>query len=119
MSGNFLWTLCCCDVATQWVEMRPAWNRGAHAVGVALEAAFGSFPLKKRRENARWIKRFEKEPKTPAQRVLESPDVCEADKQRVRDLLAANDFLTLRRRKEKLLFAFTRQGKLLDSQIIF
>ena len=211
LSGNFLWTLCCCDVATQWVEMRPAWNRGAHAVGVALEEAFGSFPLKirgintdngpeflnahlgrlfpwlcpnalrsrsrpyvkndnphveqknghavrrllgygrlgheetlgalrdllvvssllnnlyhptqklleKRRENARWVKRFEKDPKTPAQRVLESPGVCEADKQRVRGLLAANDFLTLRRRKEKLLFAFMRQDKLLDSQIIF
>jgi len=211
MSGNFLWTLTCCDTSTQWVEMRPAWNRGAQAVGDAMKDAFASFPLKilgvntdngpeflnahlerlfpwlcpkaqrsrsrsyvkndnphveqknghavrrllgygrlgheatlsalrelltassllnnlyhptmklheKRRENARWIKRFEKEPKTPAQRVLESSTVSEADKQRVRAMLASNDFLTLRQRVDKLLVEFIRQDRLHDSKIIF
>ena len=211
MGGSFVWTLTACDTATQWTEMRPAWNKGAHAVCGALREAFGALPLKirgvntdngpeflnahlarefpqlcpdavrsrsrpyakndnphveqknghavrrllgygrlmheetvgalrdllaaasllgnlyrptlklleKRRENARWIKRFEKEPKTPAQRALESPDVSDADKRRVRGLLSANDFITLRQRVDRLLAEFTRQDALLDSRIVF
>jgi hypothetical protein len=211
MSGSFIRTLNCCDTASGWTEMRPAWNKGAHAVCGAIREATAAFPLKirgvntdngpgflnahlgrefpwlcpdalrsrsrpyikndnphveqkngyavrrlpgygrlmheetvgalrelhvasslpgnlyrptlklleKRRENARWVKRFEKEPKTPAQRLLESPDVSDADKQRIRGLLAANDFITLRQRVDNLLAGFIRQDSLLDSRITF
>jgi hypothetical protein len=68
--------------------------------------------LDKRREGARWIKRFEKQPKTPAGRILESPCVSEAAKQRVRDLLVANDFVTLRRRVDTLLSKFIALDRL-------
>jgi len=210
MSGSFIWTLNCCDAATGWIEMRPAWNKGAEAVCGALREAFGAFPLEirgvntdngpeflnahlgrefpwlcpnalrsrsrpyvkndnphveqkngyavrrllghgrlahgetvgalrellaassllnnlyhptlklleKHREDARWVKRFEKDPKTPAQRILESADVPEAHKERVRALLAANDFIDLRERVDKLLDVFTRQDALLDSRIV-
>ena len=45
MSGSFFWTLCACDIATQWTETRPAWNKGAHAVCGALGEAFSTFPF--------------------------------------------------------------------------
>jgi len=46
MQGNFMWTVNACDVATQWTEMRPAWNKGAHAVCGALKASFSAMPFK-------------------------------------------------------------------------
>jgi hypothetical protein len=190
MAGSFMWTATACDIATQWLEMRPAWNKGAFAVCGALREAFGAMPcavrgvntdngpeflnahlerefptlcpgamrsrsrpylkndnphveqknghavrrilgygrmdredaldilrdllaaeslfrnlyrptmklVDKRREGARWIKRFEKVPKTPAQRMLESDGVPESGKARVRALQAANDPVGLRRR---------------------
>ena len=190
MAGSFMWTLNCCDVATQWLEMRPAWNKGAHAVGGAMRESFAAIPtpilgantdngpeflnahlerefpslcpgavrsrsrpyikndnphveqknghavrrilghgridrpeafdamrellaaeslfrnlyrptlklLERRREGSRRIKRFEKTPKTPAQRMLDGDAVPEAGKGRVRDLLASNDPVTLRAR---------------------
>jgi len=51
--------------------------------------------LSKRREGSRWIKRYEKRPRTPAQRILDDPTVTPALKARVRTLLAANDPLDL------------------------
>ena len=54
--------------------------------------------LSKERVGSRYLKRYEKMPKTPAQRVLESPDVAEDKKARVRALLAAHDILDLRER---------------------
>ena len=199
LAGNFIWTLNLTDTATQWIEMRPAWNKGALAVCGALREGLAALPfpalglntdndpgflnahlarefpalcpnavrsrsrpyckndnphveqknghavrgllgygrlgreetlpvlrdflaaaslfrnlyaptfklLEKHRENARWIKRFEKEPKTPAQRVLESGAVPESAKTRVRALLAAHDLITLRRRVETLRRDFT------------
>ena len=190
MAGSFMWTLTCCDVATQWTEMRPAWNKGSHAICCALQEAFGAMPLTvlgvntdngpeflnahlarefpwlcpgavrsrsrpylkndnpyveqknghavrrilgygrigredaapvlrgllaaeslwrnlfratfrlldKHREGARWIKRFEKTPKTPAQRLLDDPGTPEERKEHVRLLLATNDPVELRRR---------------------
>jgi hypothetical protein len=200
MAGSFMWTLTACDIATQWTEMRPAWNRSAHAicgafreihgalpmpvlgvntdngnelVNVLLARAFtelfpdavrsrsrphvkndnphveqknghavrrilghgrigldGAVPLAralqeaeslfrnlcratfklvdKRREGARWIKRFEAQPKTPAQRVLESADLSEACKERVRALLRDNDPVALHRRIEAAKDALVR-----------
>lgn len=46
----------------------------------------------------KYRKVFEKEAKTPAQRVPQSPDVPGADKDRVRALLAQNDPMKLKRR---------------------
>jgi len=190
LSGSFMWTLACCDIATQWTEMRPAWNKGAHAVCSALKEAFDAMPfnisgvntgngpeflnahlarefpwlcpgaarsrsrpyakndnpyveqknghavrrilgygrtdregaagilrdilaaespwrnlfratfrlVEKHREGARWVKRFEKTPKTPAQRILDDPGTHEEHKGKVRGLLAGNDPVELRRR---------------------
>jgi len=190
LAGNFVWTLTSCDVATQWTEMRPAWNKGAAAVTSALQESFGAMPftvlgvntdngpeflnahlanafpwlcpgavrsrsrpyvkndnpyveqknghavrrilgygrigredalgairdllvaeslyrnlfratfrlLEKRRDGARWVKRLEKKPKTPAQRILDDPGVPAEDKAKVDALLAANDPVELRRR---------------------
>lgn len=56
--------------------------------------------LSKTKVGHKYRKRFEKDPKTPAQRVLESADVPEEGKARVRALLAQNDPLTLLRRIE-------------------
>lgn len=56
--------------------------------------------LRKTQDGHRWRKVFEKDPKTPAQRVLESPSVPEPCKDRVRVLLARNDPLELLRRVE-------------------
>ena len=54
--------------------------------------------LSKERVGSKYVKRYEKEPKTPAQRVLESPSVKECKKKKVRELLAAHDILDLRER---------------------
>jgi len=54
---------------------------------------------KERVEGTRkWRKHFEKQAKTPAQRVLEAPSVPEPFKAAVRDLLAANDPKRLKKR---------------------
>jgi len=190
MSGSFAWTLTSCDVATQWIEMRPAWNKGAAAVCDALKESFGAMPFKvlgvntdngpeflnahlaaefpwlcpgavrsrsrpyvkndnpyveqknghavrrilgygridredalgairdllvaeslyrnlfratfrlieKHRDGSRWVKRFEKKPKTPSQRILDDPGAPAGDKAKVNALLAANDPVELRRR---------------------
>ena len=42
------------------------------------------------------VKRYEKVPMTPAQRVLASPAVTEGDKGRVRRMPAQNDYMDLR-----------------------
>ncbi len=52
--------------------------------------------LSKERVGSKCVKRYEKEPKTPAQRVLESSAVPEHKKQRVRQLLAEHDIIDLR-----------------------
>lgn len=54
--------------------------------------------LSKQRVGSKYVKRYEMEPKTPAQRVLESPDVKEGKKAKVRALLAAHDIIDLRER---------------------
>jgi hypothetical protein len=54
--------------------------------------------LSKERVGAKYVKRYEKLPKTPARRVLESPDVREGKKVKVRALLAAHDIIDLRER---------------------
>ena len=54
--------------------------------------------LSKERVGAKYIKRFEKQPKTPAQRVLEAPEVPEATKETVRAMIAAHDIIDLRER---------------------
>ena len=52
--------------------------------------------LSKERVGAKYVKRYEKEPKTPARRVLESPLVSEEKRAKVRALLAQNDIMDLR-----------------------
>jgi hypothetical protein len=52
--------------------------------------------LSKERVGAKYCKRYEKTPKTPAQRVLESAAVSEENKDKVRELLAKNDICELR-----------------------
>jgi hypothetical protein len=52
--------------------------------------------LSKERVGSKCVKRYEKEPKTPAQRVLESPAVPEQKKEWVRQLLAEHDIMDLR-----------------------
>ena len=54
--------------------------------------------LSKERVGSKYVKRYEKQPKTPAQRVLESPLVPEDKKAKVRALLAEHDILDLRER---------------------
>lgn len=54
--------------------------------------------LSKERVGARYCKRYEKTPKTPAQRVLESPSVSEENKEKVREMLAKHDICDLRAR---------------------
>jgi len=54
--------------------------------------------LSKERIGARYCKRYEKTPKTPAQRVLESPSVSEENKEKVREMLAKHDICELRAR---------------------
>jgi len=56
--------------------------------------------LSKERVGSKYVRRYEKEPKTPAQRVLESPSVEERKKKKVRELLAAHDILDLRERMD-------------------
>ena len=52
--------------------------------------------LSKERNGSKYVKRYEKRAKTPAQRILESPEVSENDKAKVRALLVQHDFVTLR-----------------------
>lgn len=52
--------------------------------------------LSKRREGRKYIKQFEKLPKTPAMRILECPDIDERHKNQVRLMLAQNDPISLR-----------------------
>lgn len=54
--------------------------------------------LSKERVGAKCVKRYEKEPKTPARRVLESPLVSEEKKAKVRAMLAQHDIMDLRER---------------------
>lgn len=54
--------------------------------------------LSKERAGPKCVKRYEKPPKTPAQRVLESPLVPENKKAAVRALLAQHDIMELRER---------------------
>jgi len=54
--------------------------------------------LSKERAGTKYVKRYEKPPKTPAQRVLESAHVPEGKKAKVRALLAEHDVLDLRER---------------------
>jgi hypothetical protein len=200
MAGSFMWTLTACDIATQWTEMRPAWNRGAHAICAAFRDLHAALPMPvrglntdnghelvnellarefaelfpnavrsrsrsyvkndnphveqknghavrrilgygrigrdeavplarelltaeslyrnlflatfklvdKRREGARWVKRFEAHPQTPAQRVLASADIPEACKERVRALLRDNDPVLLRRKIDAAARALVR-----------
>ena len=54
--------------------------------------------LSKERAGAKYVKRYEKAPKTPARRVLESPRVSAADRQKVLALLAEHDIQDLRER---------------------
>lgn len=54
--------------------------------------------LSKERVGPKYVKRYEKDPKTPAQRVLGSPLVPEDKKARVRALLAHHDVMDLRDR---------------------
>lgn len=54
--------------------------------------------LSKERVGARYCKRYEKTPKTPAQRVLESASVSEEHKEKVREMLAKHDIWELRAR---------------------
>lgn len=54
--------------------------------------------LSKERVGSKYVKRYEREPKTPAQRVLESPHVPEHKKSKVRELLARHDIMDLRER---------------------
>lgn len=54
--------------------------------------------LSKERVGTRYCKRYEKTPKTPAQRVLESPSVSEGNKEKVREMLAKYDICDLRAR---------------------
>lgn len=54
--------------------------------------------LSKERAGSKCVKRYEKQPKTPAQRVLESPAVPEQKKARVRQLLEEHDIMDLRER---------------------
>jgi len=190
MAGNFVWTLTCTDVATQWTGLKSVWNKGAVGVCGAIAEYISEAPfvtlmlnsdnggecinghikrhfseflpsvvrtrsrsyrkndnahveqkngaqvrtlyghgrigdgsliqlmnrinmaqgllknlftptmrlLSKERVGSKYVKRHEKGPKTPAQRVLESPLVSEEDKAKVRALLAANDIIDLRER---------------------
>ena len=52
--------------------------------------------LSKERVGAKYCKRYEKNPKTPAQRVLESAIVSEENKDRVRGMLKKHDICDLR-----------------------
>ena len=52
--------------------------------------------LPRERVGSKYVKRHEKEPKTPARRVLESSLVSEKNKAKVRALLAQNDIVDLR-----------------------
>jgi len=56
--------------------------------------------LSKERAGTKYVKRFERQPKTPAQRILESPDVPEAKKDAVRAMIAANNIIDLRERMD-------------------
>lgn len=56
--------------------------------------------LSKERVGSKCVKRYEKEPKTPARRVLESPDVSEDNKAKVRALIAEHDIQDLRERMD-------------------
>lgn len=57
--------------------------------------------LSKERVGARYRKRYEKAPKTPAQRVLESPQVSKENKKKVREMLAKHDICELRARLDR------------------
>lgn len=52
--------------------------------------------LSKERVGSKYVKRYEKVPKTPAKRVIESPLVSAGDKLKVLAMLAANDIMDLR-----------------------
>ena len=65
--------------------------------------------LSKERVGARYVKRYEKVPKTPAQRVLESSGVSEDKKAKVRALLAEHDILDLRERLDAALRLLARK----------
>lgn len=56
--------------------------------------------LSKERVGTKYVKRFEKQPKTPAQRILESPDIPGAKKDAVRAMIAANNIIDLRERMD-------------------
>jgi hypothetical protein len=52
--------------------------------------------LSKERHGAKYVKRYEKVPKTPAQRVLESPLVSEEKKEALRHMIHAHDICDLK-----------------------
>ena len=45
MSGNFIWTLTCVDIATGWTEVRPVWNRGEYTTLQGLEQIRAALPF--------------------------------------------------------------------------
>jgi hypothetical protein len=45
MSGNFIWTLTCVDIATGWTEVRPVWNRGQYTTLQGLEQIRAALPF--------------------------------------------------------------------------
>ncbi len=72
--------------------------------------------LSKRREGRKYIKQFEKPPKTPAMRILECPDIDGRHKNQVRLMLAQNDPISLRntiemKKRELLKLAYKIAGQ--------
>jgi len=65
--------------------------------------------LSKERLGANYRKRFEPLPKTPAQRLLESPNLSAANKQCIRSLLANHDIVDLKTRLDANLKRMARQ----------
>lgn len=57
--------------------------------------------LSKERIGSKWVKCFEKVPKTPAQRVLESPFVTERERNGIMTMLAQTDFIDVAKELQK------------------
>ena len=45
LAGDFIWSLTCTDLASQWTEGRTVWNKGAAGVLAATRAVEAELPF--------------------------------------------------------------------------
>ncbi len=115
MAGMFAFTIDCVDIATGWTEQRALWGKGEtdvleqiEDIETSLWRLFHNFfcpsvkLIAKERIASKTIKRYDI-PKTPYQRVIESPYISVAVKQSLREQFEKLNPFHLRKAMEEKL----------------